>query len=186
MTARMPSILHIFFRCLIVIATSISLCELTRCLFVLFICLLLFLFFFKVLDGGRIKEFEHAHMLFQNPNSLFRKMVAQLGSSAASKLHNIAREDFSHRVISSVHMELPHCMIEITEENERDSSDQVSHNVLHWCAFKSLYIMSAFWWRYYYLFTIGRATRWMHICGDWGLVKYIHVDRISNSGVGFY
>eukprot|EP00731_Ephydatia_muelleri_P032675 Em0024g219a len=61
-----------------------------------------------VLDGGRIKEFEHAHMLFQNPNSLFRKMVAQLGSSAASKLHNIAREDFSHRVISSVHMELPH------------------------------------------------------------------------------
>lgn len=81
----------------------------------------------QVLDGGRIKEFEHAHILFQNPNSLFRKMVAQIGSSAATKLHNIAREDFNHRLISSVqdHRTVIHGMIEITEESERDGSTAV-------------------------------------------------------------
>lgn len=48
-----------------------------------------------VLDAGELKEFEHPHILLQDKESLFSKLVEQVGKQEASRLADIARESFT-------------------------------------------------------------------------------------------
>ncbi|XP_071820241.1 ATP-binding cassette sub-family C member 4-like isoform X2 [Apostichopus japonicus] len=47
-----------------------------------------------LLDAGELKEFEHPHILLQDQESLFYKLVEQTGKQEASKLAEIARSNF--------------------------------------------------------------------------------------------
>lgn len=47
-----------------------------------------------VMDAGTMVEFDHPHVLLQNQNSVFYKMVAESGKSLAEQLRKIARESY--------------------------------------------------------------------------------------------
>lgn len=47
-----------------------------------------------VMDSGTMVEFDHPHVLLQNPNSIFYKMVAESGKTLADQLRRIARESY--------------------------------------------------------------------------------------------
>ncbi|XP_026324005.1 probable multidrug resistance-associated protein lethal(2)03659 isoform X2 [Hyposmocoma kahamanoa] len=46
-----------------------------------------------VLDGGKLIEFNHPHILLQNRRGAFSRMVAETGSSMAQTLHKLAEEN---------------------------------------------------------------------------------------------
>jgi ABC-type multidrug transport system fused ATPase/permease subunit len=45
-----------------------------------------------VVDAGKIAEFDHAHVLLEDPESLLSSMVQQVGRDAAYQLRDAARE----------------------------------------------------------------------------------------------
>lgn len=45
-----------------------------------------------MLDAGEIKEIAHPHILLQNKNGMFTRMVEQTGESMANYLRQMARE----------------------------------------------------------------------------------------------
>lgn len=47
-----------------------------------------------VMDDGSMVEFDHPHILLQNKNGFFYKMVEQTGPFNAKVLHNMASEVF--------------------------------------------------------------------------------------------
>ena len=47
-----------------------------------------------VLSGGRVREFDHPHLLLSNPSSLLYRMVEQTGESEAERLKSIAMGTF--------------------------------------------------------------------------------------------
>lgn len=49
-----------------------------------------------VMDAGQAVEFDHPHILLQNKNSTFTKMVEQTGRNMETTLRNIAREAYSN------------------------------------------------------------------------------------------
>ncbi|XP_018575091.1 multidrug resistance-associated protein 4-like [Anoplophora glabripennis] len=50
-----------------------------------------------VMDSGTMIEFDHPHVLLQNQNSVFYKMVAESGKSLADQLRRIARESYQRQ-----------------------------------------------------------------------------------------
>ncbi|CAH0722570.1 unnamed protein product, partial [Brenthis ino] len=48
-----------------------------------------------VMDGGRVAEFDHPHLLLSNPNSLLNFMVKETGESMSSQLYEIAKQKYS-------------------------------------------------------------------------------------------
>ncbi|XP_026324007.1 multidrug resistance-associated protein 4-like isoform X3 [Hyposmocoma kahamanoa] len=49
-----------------------------------------------VLDGGKLIEFNHPHILLQNRRGAFSRMVAETGSSMAQTLHKLAEESYNN------------------------------------------------------------------------------------------
>jgi ATP-binding cassette subfamily C (CFTR/MRP) protein 4 len=47
---------------------------------------------YQVLDSGRLKEYGEPYILLQNPESLFYKMVQQLGKGEAAALTETAKQ----------------------------------------------------------------------------------------------
>lgn len=50
-----------------------------------------------VLDSGRLKEYDEPYVLLQNPESLFYKMVQQLGKGEAAALTETAKQVYFRR-----------------------------------------------------------------------------------------
>lgn len=50
-----------------------------------------------VVDAGQIVECAHAHELLQRPESLFARMVSQLGKDTERSLRDLARADWTAR-----------------------------------------------------------------------------------------
>ncbi|KAJ8918453.1 hypothetical protein NQ315_008150 [Exocentrus adspersus] len=48
-----------------------------------------------VMDAGRVAEFDHPHILLQNHNGIFTKLVAQVGKAMAENLTSVAEETFT-------------------------------------------------------------------------------------------
>lgn len=46
----------------------------------------------QVLDSGRLREYDEPYVLLQNPESLFYKMVQQLGKGEAAALTETAKQ----------------------------------------------------------------------------------------------
>ncbi|XP_021104693.1 multidrug resistance-associated protein 4 isoform X2 [Heterocephalus glaber] len=55
-----------------------------------------------VLDSGRLKEYDEPYILLQNKESLFYKMVQQLGKGEAAALTEIAKQDGTHNSIHRI------------------------------------------------------------------------------------
>lgn len=53
-----------------------------------------------VMDAGRVVEYDHPHILLQNPNSTFYKMVEETGSSTALALRAQAKQ--SHKRLMEI------------------------------------------------------------------------------------
>lgn len=49
-----------------------------------------------VMDAGRAVEFDHPHLLLQNSEGAFSKLVAQTGTAMAENLQSIAAENFNN------------------------------------------------------------------------------------------
>ncbi|CAG9859551.1 unnamed protein product [Phyllotreta striolata] len=47
-----------------------------------------------VMDSGTVVEYDHPHVLLQNPNGVFCKMVAEAGRSLSEQLRKIAKESY--------------------------------------------------------------------------------------------
>ncbi|CAG9859549.1 unnamed protein product [Phyllotreta striolata] len=47
-----------------------------------------------VMDAGQVVEFDHPHLLLQNPNGIFYKMVAETGKASAEQLRKIAADSY--------------------------------------------------------------------------------------------
>lgn len=47
-----------------------------------------------VMESGTMVEFDHPHVLLQNPSGKFSKMVAESGKSMAEQLRKIARSSY--------------------------------------------------------------------------------------------
>ncbi|XP_063223953.1 ATP-binding cassette sub-family C member 4-like isoform X2 [Bacillus rossius redtenbacheri] len=47
-----------------------------------------------VMDAGRMVEYDHPHLLLQNKNGHFYKMVQETGPATAQKLHEIASQEY--------------------------------------------------------------------------------------------
>ncbi|CAG9859550.1 unnamed protein product [Phyllotreta striolata] len=54
-----------------------------------------------VMDAGQVVEFDHPHLLLQNPNGIFYKMVAETGKASAEQLRKIAAD--SYQKFSTLH-----------------------------------------------------------------------------------
>lgn len=52
------------------------------------------IYFFQVLvmDAGRMVEYDHPHILLQNPNGILRGMVDQTGRAMAETLSKVAKQ----------------------------------------------------------------------------------------------
>ena len=61
----------------------------------------------KVLDNGRLKEFEEPHLLLQNRFSYFYRLVEQTGSITAAQLAQAARQAFLQRHRPQTHQSIP-------------------------------------------------------------------------------
>lgn len=62
----------------------------------------------QVLDSGRLKEYDEPYVLLQNPESLFYKMVQQLGKSEAAALTETAKQVSSPKSLNySLSHQLP-------------------------------------------------------------------------------
>lgn len=55
------------------------------------------LFSFKVLDEGRLVEFDEPYLLLQKKNSIFTQMVEQTNANAAAGLYEVARRAYKLR-----------------------------------------------------------------------------------------
>lgn len=51
-----------------------------------------------VMDAGRMEEFNHPHVLLQNPNSRFAKMVADTGKYMSEQLKKVARDCYQRKL----------------------------------------------------------------------------------------
>ncbi|KAJ8933695.1 hypothetical protein NQ314_013861 [Rhamnusium bicolor] len=51
-----------------------------------------------VMDSGTMVEFDHPHILLQNQNSMFYKMVMESGKSMSEQLKRIARESYLRQI----------------------------------------------------------------------------------------
>lgn len=51
-----------------------------------------------VMESGTMVEFDHPHMLLQNPNGVFYKMVAESGRALSEQLRKIARESYQRQL----------------------------------------------------------------------------------------
>lgn len=50
-----------------------------------------------VMDTGRVAEYEHPHLLLQNPDGEFSKLVAETGPTMSANLHDIARRAYEEK-----------------------------------------------------------------------------------------
>lgn len=50
-----------------------------------------------VMDAGQIIEYDHPHILLQNPNGVFFKMVEESGADVANLLSRQAQETYEKR-----------------------------------------------------------------------------------------
>ena len=60
----------------------------------------------KVLDSGRLKEFDEPHLLLQNRFSYFSRLVEQTGSMTAAELAQAARQAYLLRHQPQTHRSL--------------------------------------------------------------------------------
>lgn len=51
-----------------------------------------------VMDGGTMVEFDHPHLLLQNTNGVFHKMVAETGKFMNEQLRRTARESYQRQM----------------------------------------------------------------------------------------
>ncbi|KAG5878878.1 hypothetical protein JTB14_005769 [Gonioctena quinquepunctata] len=51
-----------------------------------------------VMDGGTMVEYAHPHLLLQDKNGVFHKMVAEAGRSLSEQLKKIARESYQRQL----------------------------------------------------------------------------------------
>lgn len=49
-----------------------------------------------VMDSGRVAEFDHPHILLQNPEGEFTKLVMETGPSMTATLHEIAKKSYEN------------------------------------------------------------------------------------------
>lgn len=47
-----------------------------------------------VMDTGRVAEFDHPHVLLQNPEGHFTKLVLETGPSMSATLREVARKSY--------------------------------------------------------------------------------------------
>lgn len=50
-----------------------------------------------VMDAGKAVEFDHPHVLLQNPDGCLTRMVKETGAHMEALLRNVAEEDFNKR-----------------------------------------------------------------------------------------
>lgn len=50
-----------------------------------------------VMDYGRLVEYDHPHVLLEDRNSYFSKLVSETGSTMAEQLREISRDCFFSR-----------------------------------------------------------------------------------------
>lgn len=50
------------------------------------------------MELGTMVEFDHPHLLLQNTNGVFYKMVAEAGKSLSDQLRKIARESYQKQL----------------------------------------------------------------------------------------
>lgn len=48
------------------------------------------------MDAGRVVEFDHPHLLLQNRETMFYKMVVETGAATALSLRAQAKQSFQH------------------------------------------------------------------------------------------
>lgn len=53
-----------------------------------------------VMDAGNVAEFDHPHMLLQNTEGMFYKMVAQTGVSVMAELVAVAAKSYDKKIIN--------------------------------------------------------------------------------------
>lgn len=54
-----------------------------------------------VMNGGEAVEFGHPHILLQDPDGYFTKMVAQTGPAMEANLRRVAKNDFDMKLRNS-------------------------------------------------------------------------------------
>lgn len=51
-----------------------------------------------VMEAGAMVEFDHPHLLLQNTDGVFYKMVAETGRTLSEQLRKVARESYQRQL----------------------------------------------------------------------------------------